>query len=213
MGALDRSTAHVQRRAYPSLDRERFRSDRGADDVYHGIDRADFMKVDALDGCGMNLGFRLAQRFENADRSCLSIAADRRLFDDLANLGQASSVFVFVSMLVRATLRMAMTMIVIMAMGVFRMRVRMIMPVLLLQNFPWQIFFSVGVHIDLGRCNPATRHPRNLQPRADIKRRNGVFQKLGRHSGVDDCSEEHVAADSGKTIEVGYAHGKIAIGG
>src|SRR5450432_2253490 len=102
---------------------------------------------------------------------------------------------------------MTMAVVMIMAIGVFRMRMCMIVPAMLLENFPRQILLSVGVHVDLCRGNSAARNPRNFHPCADIERRNGVFQKFGRHSGVDECSEEHVAADAGKTVEVGYAHG------
>jgi hypothetical protein len=75
--ALDGSSADVQRRAYPFFDRKRFRSHGGADDIHHGIDGADFVKVDLLDGSIVNLGFGLAQSFENANCGRLRRAADR----------------------------------------------------------------------------------------------------------------------------------------
>jgi hypothetical protein len=82
----------------------------------------------------------------------------------------------------------------------------MLVPMLLMENFARQIFFAVGVYIDFGRGNSAAQHPRNLQPRADVERGDCVFQKLWRHSGIHQRAQKHVAADAGKTVEVGYAH-------
>ena len=117
----------------------------------------------------MNLGFGLAQRFEDFDRGCLRGAADGCFFDDAANLRQGATVVV------------AMFMRMFVAVRVF---VSMIVSVLLPENFSRQIFFAVGVHIDFGRRNSAAHDLRYLQPRADIERRDRVFQKLWRHSGI-----------------------------
>ena len=62
------------------------------------------------------------------------------------------------------------------------------------------------VNIDLGRRDPSTHDARNLQPGAEIKRRNRFFQQLWRHTGVYQRAEKHVAADAGKTIEVRNTH-------
>ena len=100
----------------------------GADDIDHGIDGADFMKIDSLDGCIVNLSFGLAQRLEDADCSCLRRAADGGLFDALGNLRQPATVHVFVI-------------------------VRMFVVVLLLlpENLPRQVLLALDVHIDFGR--------------------------------------------------------------
>ena len=92
--ALDGSATHVQRRAYPFPDRQGFHSNRGADNIHHGIDGTHFVKVDLIDGRIVNLGFGLAQCLKDANRGCLRRAADRGFFDDLANFRQAATVFV-----------------------------------------------------------------------------------------------------------------------
>ena len=94
MRALDRSAAHVQRRAYPFFNGKRFGSHGGADNIDHGIDGADFVKVYALDGRIVDLGFGLAQRLEDANRGRLRRVTDRGLFDDVANFRQAATVLV-----------------------------------------------------------------------------------------------------------------------
>src|SRR5258708_878236 len=43
--------------------------------------------------------------------------------------------------------------------------------------------------------------------RADVECGDGVLEKLGRDSGINQRGEKHVAADSGKAIEVCDAHG------
>ena len=43
-------------------------------------------------------------------------------------------------------------------------------PLLFPEDLPREIFFSMGVHIDFGRGDPATYDARNLQPSSDIQR-------------------------------------------
>src|SRR5580704_14090559 len=62
----------------------------------------------------------------------------------------------------------------------------------------------INIHFD--RAYAIALNTGNLQPGADVQRRNRVFQELLWHSRVDQRTEEHVAAHAGKTIEVGYAH-------
>jgi flagellar basal body rod protein FlgG len=82
----------------------------------------------------------------------------------------------------------------------------MIVPLLTIENFARQIFFAIGIDIYFGRRNSAAHNPRNLQTRAYVKRRHCVFQELWRHTHIQQRAQKHVAADSGKTVEVGYAH-------
>jgi len=85
-------------------------------------------------------------------------------------------------------------------------RVRMSVRVLLLENFSRKIFFAVRVDVHLGGGNAAPHCALDLQPGADVECGDCVFEKLGRHSSVYQRAEKHVAADAGKTVEVGYAH-------
>jgi hypothetical protein len=80
--------------------------------------------------------------------------------------------------------------------------VRLLLP----ENFAGQIFFAIRIYIDFGRRNSAAQHPRNLQARAYIHSRDCIFEELRRHSGIQQRAQEHVAADAGKTVKVGYAH-------
>src|SRR5260370_14069725 len=150
------------------------------------------MKMNLLDGRIVNLGFGLAQRFEDADGGCLRGSTDGGSFDDLANFRQAAAVAVArlcgdgaelalsgaegarpgrgPSASLRAgsaPLPHGFVVIVMM---------RVIVYLLFPENFARQILLAARVHIDLGCRNSASLHSRDLQPRADIERRDRVFQ-------------------------------------
>src|ERR1700743_1355360 len=69
------------------------------------------------------------------------------------------------------------------------------------------VFFVADPDIDFGRRNSAADYTRNLQLRAHAKRRDGLFQQLGRNSGIDQGAEKHIAADAGKAFKVCDSHG------
>ena len=61
MCAFDCAAAHIQWRRNPAIDAEGFAARGGAVDVDDGVDGADFVEVDFLDGNGMNGGFSLTK--------------------------------------------------------------------------------------------------------------------------------------------------------
>ena len=67
MLADDCSAAHVEGRGKPAIDAESLAAGGGADDIDDGVDRADFVEVDFLDGNGMNGGFGFAEKLKGAD--------------------------------------------------------------------------------------------------------------------------------------------------
>jgi hypothetical protein len=74
-----------------------------------------------------------------------------------------------------------------------------------------QILLPVNPHIHLRSGNPATHDARNLQPCSYVEGRDRLLERLRRNSGVDQSAHKHVAAHSGKTLKVGYAHRKIDV--
>ena len=66
MGALDGAAPHVEGRRDPTIDGEEFGSGGGADDVNDGVDGADFVEVNALNGDGVDGGFGFAEELEGA---------------------------------------------------------------------------------------------------------------------------------------------------
>ena len=96
-----------------------------------------------------------------------------------------------------------------------RMLMTMIMPVFMLlravllleENLARQFLFTVDEDIHFGRADAAACHPRDFQARSDVQRRNRIFEELGRHSGVHQGAQKHIAAHAGEAVKVGYAHG------
>ena len=68
------------------------------------------------------------------------------------------------------------------------------------------IFFAINPDVHLGSGDPAAGNARNFELCAYSERRNCVLQQLRRHSGVDKRAEEHIAADTGETLEISDAH-------
>ncbi len=71
-----------------------------------------------------------------------------------------------------------------------------------------KIFFIADPDVHLGRRNPAARDARNLQARADVERCHGLLEHASGQAGVQQRSQEHVAADAREAVEIGDAHGK-----
>src|SRR5256885_12121569 len=88
MGADNSSAADVQRRAYPFVDAQSFRANRGADNIHNGVNRADFVEMDLLDVSVVNLGFRHSQGFKDLYSPIFRRLADARGMDDLADFLQ-----------------------------------------------------------------------------------------------------------------------------
>src|ERR1700676_3925547 len=84
---------------------------------------------------------------------------------------------------------------------------RLLFPV----EFAWQVFFAVRKNIELSRAYAVAFDARNLQRRPNIQRGDGMFQQLRGNAGSDQRAKEHVAANAGKTIEIGYAHKSLSL--
>ena len=68
------------------------------------------------------------------------------------------------------------------------------------------VLLAMRINIHLDCTDAVTLNARNLQPGIDIQRRDRLFEELLRHADIDQRAQEHVAADAGKTIKVGYTH-------
>jgi hypothetical protein len=100
---------------------------------------------------------------------------------------------------VRVRVAVVMIVIVIVRMDVAGLALR-------LKDFSGQIFFAVGVDINLRGGDSAARHARNFEARPNVEGGDCVLQKLWRHADINQCAQKHVAADAGKTVEVGDTH-------
>jgi hypothetical protein len=70
--------------------------------------------------------------------------------------------------------------------------------------FGWLVAFE---DVDFGAGDSAAVYSFDLEGGAEVERGGGVVEDGGVDAGVEDGSEEHVAADAGEAVEVGDAHG------
>ncbi len=61
----------------------------------------------------------------------------------------------------------------------------------------------------LGGVKAAFADPRDFDLGGQAKRRDGVADRLGVDSSMDERAERHVAADSAEAIEIGNSHGRL----
>ena len=64
MGALDGTAADVEIRSQPAINAEMRAPHGRADDIDDGVDGADFVEVNLLDGHGVNLGFGFTEQLK-----------------------------------------------------------------------------------------------------------------------------------------------------
>src|SRR5690606_37729315 len=86
--------ADVDGRANDAIDAEMVESNGGADDVYDGVERADFVEVNFLDIHAVDSGFGFAEAAEDADGGLFDRRIERALVDDLLDRGQRAVVMV-----------------------------------------------------------------------------------------------------------------------
>jgi len=100
------------------------------------------------------------------------------------------------------TVARSMFMVAVVVIVAMRMIVRMRMSRILLRPifFPRHILLAVDPNIHFRRRDSTTNHAGNLQLRTHREGRHRVFQQLRTHSGIDESAEEHISADTGKTL-------------
>src|SRR5580700_2578522 len=73
---------------------------------------------------------------------------------------------------------------------------------------PRQLLFAVYENIDLSSGDSTSIDLRDFETRAHVECRDGLLQHIGRHAGVDQGAQKHVATHAGEAVEIGYAHGE-----
>jgi hypothetical protein len=72
------------------------------------------------------------------------------------------------------------------------------------------MFFSggglAGKNLDLGRAQTAAHHFARFEFGAHIERARGVGKKIEGNTGIDHCAQQHIAADTGKAVQIAYTH-------
>ena len=160
------------------------------------------MEVNRLDGYIVNAGLCLSQEFKGANRQLARWGRKIGFANDFPDGGQRSSVSMIVFLRLPDSMRVTMLMSVSMFVIVL-MRMRMAMFSRIRDCFGAN---SIDQHFNPGGGDAAAIHTSGAQFGADIQSRNRALQKLKRNAGMDERAQQHVAADSGKALKVGYAH-------
>jgi hypothetical protein len=98
---------------------------------------------------------------------------------------------------------MSMWMVVVMRLIIANARVMMLgLACLFLapKLFPWKLFFTRHNHVNFGGTDAATVYTGDLQARVYAQSLHGSTKQVRRNSGIDQRTEEHVAADSGEAF-------------
>ena len=80
------SAAHIERRGNDAIDAQRLERVHRPNDVDNRVERADFVKVNTLDGRTVNGGLCLRQSVEQSLRSLLPSRGERRTVNQTRNL-------------------------------------------------------------------------------------------------------------------------------
>ena len=212
VGAVDHAAADVEWGAEPLVDGEGVDAGGGGDDVDDGVDCAYFVEVDFFDGDVVDFGFGGAEEFEGVDGGLFDGGGEGCGVDQVADDGEGAAVGVFVADgRDRGCGRFCA------GAGFWGgaggcgfaggrgrglrlrgMRVR---------------FLRLGccAFVDVNFCggDSAAVDLFDFEGGVEIQGGGGFVEDVGIDSGVDEGSEEHVAADAGEAVEVGDAHGVI----
>ncbi len=104
------AASNVELRRHPAIDAKRRGACGCANDVHDGVDRADLVKVDLLNGNGMNAGFGFAEQLKGARSAVLHHLGKRSGTDDAKNGRERTMMRVLLIVRVRAFMGMRMRM-------------------------------------------------------------------------------------------------------
>jgi hypothetical protein len=66
-------------------------------------------------------------------------------------------------------------------------------------------------HIHFGRRESAAHHLACFQPRAHAQRGRRLRHQVKRNAGIDQCAQQHIAADAGKALEIPNSHRVVIV--
>ena len=203
MSAADKAAAGMERRRGDLFDAQVFQAPDRTDDIQDAVDGADFMEVYLVDGDAMHLGFGFCQGLEYGQALGLDIVLDRRTFDDLGNFRKAPVLMVM--MMARHIDEMALAgQLFPMMRVVFMVFVSLFMVVMLMMVVsPVVMTFCIEEDIIIDRLDAQLVDTVAHQVIAhQVQRGHGLFKGFKGNAGLDEHADEHIAADTGKAIEV-----------
>jgi hypothetical protein len=210
VGTIYKSTSYIDRGTIPPVQVERIGGRGRTGDIHDGIDRAHFMEVNLLGRNAVDATLCLRQQGKGAQAEVAGALGQVCTLKELTNLRQAATVLMFmlmvVSWVVMVMLMMAVVM-VLLPMAVVMVMLMMAVLVLYRPGIGWGLMqFAVDHDIDLGGLNPAPVCPGDPQFRAWSQRSRGPLQQFYGSAGIYQRAHEHIAADTGKALQVADAH-------
>jgi hypothetical protein len=185
VSADDGAAANVERRAEPLIDLEMMDAGGGGDDVNDGIDRADFVEVNLVDGDVVDLRFGVAEELKGADGEELDGLCERCGLNESANRGEGTA------------MHMGMVMLVIVGVAV----------IVFMTGRCGGFGELVTVEdVDLGAGDAAAVHGFNAEGGVEAEGGGSVMQHLRGHARVNQRAEKHVSGDTGEAIKRSDTH-------
>lgn len=66
--------------------------------------------------------------------------------------------------------------------------------------------FIAGQHVNLRSGDPAAAHFAHLETGANVQGGRSFFKQFEGHACIDECAEQHVAANAGKAFQISNTH-------
>ena len=158
------------------------------------------MEVNLLYLGVVDFGFGRAQNLEDSDGLVLCGFAEGSFADDVPNFLQPAMMMFVLVIVVMALMLMTVLVAVVM---VVLMLMTMLIGLLLPEFLAWKLFFSGGNHVKFHGTDAAALHAGDLQAGIYPERLHSAGEHLGLYSGVQQCAQEHVAADTGEALKIG----------
>src|SRR6266702_6885764 len=198
----------------PLVDGEGVDAGGGCDDVDDGVYGAYFVEVDFFDGDVVDFGFACAEEFEGVDGGLFDGGGEGCGVDQVADYCEGAAVGVLVLRLVGMGMIVRMIVcvagfVLVLGFGVVLVGVGLLMVRrVVLGGRDLGFFGELCAFIDVNLCggDSAAVYLFYLEGGVEVQGGGGLVQDGGIEAGVDEGSEEHVAADAGEAVEVGDAH-------
>jgi hypothetical protein len=200
------AAADIERRSHPAIDAQRGGTCGCANDVHDGIDRANLVKVDLLNGNGMNAGFGFAQQLKGPCGAVLYHVAQRRRPDDAKNVRERTMMGVLVTGRGRVIVRVSVGVSVRMGMFVFVVGMFVVSMNLVRRVPRFGGRTLAGENLDLSRSQTTAHYLAGFESGAYVECVRSVGKKTEGNTGIDHRAQQHVAADAGKTIQISNSH-------
>jgi len=202
MLAQDRACTIMQGRGQDLVDLEVIQGNGRTYDVDDGVDRADLMEMDLVQGDAMDSRFSLADFQEDGQGELADRFRQAGRFDQLPDIGISPAMGVLMPMVMFGLMAMMMSMFVLVVMVVTVLRV-VVVPMTLI------VAMAVlgQVNLERGALNATFAGFFRMQVifSGKAQRAQAIFDHGQRNPDIEQGAQEHITTDAGKAIEIEYS--------